>query len=126
MDFLQGGELYNELVEKQRLKEEKVRFYALQIAIALSYLHDQKNLIYRSIKPENICIGEDGYIALVDFDFCKITTGLNDRTYTFCGTPEYLAPEQIRHDPYNRMVDWWGLGVIVYELIVGNTPFFTN
>ena len=91
----------------------------------MSYLHDQKNIIYRSVKPENICIGEDGHIALGDFDFCKILTGENDRTYTFVGTPEYLSPEQIKNDPYNRMVDWWGLGVVVYELLVGFTPFYT-
>ena len=83
-------------------------------------------MIYRSIKPENICIGEDGYLTLVDFDFCKILEGQDDRTYTFCGTPEYLAPEQIKNEPYNRMVDWWGLGVLVYELLIGNTPFYVQ
>jgi protein kinase X len=89
--------------------------------LALEYLHS-KQLVYRDLKPENVLIGSDGFLKLADFGFIKrLKPG--ERTYTFCGTPEYLAPEIIMHKGHGKAVDWYCLGVFIYELLVGHCPF---
>lgn len=100
------------------------RFYAAQVFLVFEYLHN-KNLIYRDLKPENILVQDNGYIKLTDFGFIK---KLNpwDRTYTLCGTPEYMAPEVIQNLGHGRPVDWYTMGIFIYELMVGRPPFMHN
>lgn len=97
------------------------KFYAAQIVSSLIYIHS-RYLIYRDLKPENILIADNGYIKIADFGFVKRLCPW-DRTSTFCGTPEYMAPEIVRNLPYSQAVDWYALGIILYELIYGRTPF---
>lgn len=90
--------------------------------LALEYLHFL-NLVYRDLKPENIMMDTRGYLKVTDFGFCKL---VETRTYTLCGTPEYLAPEIIQNKPYGKYVDWWSYGILVYEMLAGFSPFCTN
>lgn len=92
--------------------------------MALGHLHKQK-IIYRDLKPENILMGEDGYICLTDFGLAKILEQ-NEQAYSFCGTPEYLAPEILEEKGHAFPVDWWALGILTYEMIVGFPPFYTG
>ena len=104
MDFLSGGELFFHLRKENQFNEDRARFYAAEILLALEYLHSQK-IIYRDLKPENVLIDSEGHIRLTDFGLSKIM----DSTYTFsyCGTPEYLAPEIINGEGYDNSVDLW-------------------
>lgn len=95
------------------------RIYAAQVVLIFEYLHD-KNIIYRDLKPENLLIAEDGYLKLADFSFAKV---VQTRTYTLCGTPEYLAPEIILNLGHGKAVDWWTLGILIYEMNAGIDPF---
>eukprot|EP01022_Parablepharisma_sp_SALTPOND_P013318 TRINITY_DN1774_c3_g1_i1.p3 TRINITY_DN1774_c3_g1~~TRINITY_DN1774_c3_g1_i1.p3 ORF type:complete len:406 (-),score=68.49 TRINITY_DN1774_c3_g1_i1:169-1386(-) len=124
MKFYKGGELYNHLLAKKRFTEENVRFYGAQIAMALGELHKNK-IIYRDMKPENILLDVDGYIALADFGLAKILEE-NQSTMTFCGTAEYIAPEIVNGIGHNKQVDWWGLGILLYEMLVGVPPFHSK
>jgi len=121
MKFYQGGELYNHLLAKKRFSEDNAKFYGAQIALALGELHKNK-IIYRDMKPENILLDTDGYIALADFGLAKILEE-NQSTMTFCGTAEYIAPEIVNGVGHNKQVDWWGLGVLLYEMMIGVPPF---
>ena len=124
MPFLSGGELFQHLKKFKRFSEEMVRFYGAQIAIALQYLHDKK-IIYRDLKPENILLDEKGYLCLVDFGMAK-KLEYNKKALSFCGTPEYLAPEIIKGEGYDENIDWWSLGIILYEMICGVPPFYDD
>ncbi len=95
------------------------RFYCSHIVTIFEYLHG-KNIVYRDLKPENVLINTNGYLKLTDFGFAKIIDG---KTYTLCGTPEYLAPEIILNKGHGKPVDWWTLGILLYEMIVGIDPF---
>jgi serine/threonine protein kinase len=95
------------------------RFYGAHIVTIFEYLHG-KAMVYRDLKPENILIGQNGYIKLTDFGFAKLIDG---KTYTLCGTPEYLAPEIILNKGHGKAVDWWTLGILIYEMLVGIDPF---
>lgn len=112
------------LRKAKQFPEERAKFYALTVALALGHLHGQK-IIYRDLKPENILMGEDGYICLTDFGLAKILEQ-NEVAYSFCGTPEYLAPEIIDEKGHSFPVDWWALGILTYEMIVGFPPFYTG
>ena len=106
-----------------KFSEDKTRFYASEIICALEYLHNNE-IIYRDLKPENILLDSDGHLRLVDFGLSKFVGGsANDLTRSFCGTPSYLAPEVIMKVGYNKMVDWWGLGILLTEMVVGAPPF---
>lgn len=119
--FMKGGDLYHKLKTDGYLTEDVVRFYTAQIAIALQHLHEF-GIAYRDLKPENILIGVDGHIKLTDFGLSKILPNY-DKTYTICGTVQYLAPEILGEEGYNTAVDWWSLGCIFYEMLVGKFPF---
>ena len=124
MPFIRGGELFQHLRVSKFFNEEKVRFYAASIGLALDYLHS-KGIIYRDIKPENILIGEDGYLKLIDFGMAKIVKN-DEKATSFCGTPEYLAPEIITGEGHNRAADWWSYGILIFEMLCGIPPFYCD
>ena len=124
MRFVRGGELFMHLRQVTRFPEDRARFYAIQVAMALGHLHT-KNIIYRDLKPENILMDEDGYVCLTDFGLAKVLEG-NAQAYSFCGTPDYLAPEILVERGHSFPVDWWALGILTYEMIVGFPPFYTG
>ncbi|KAM5158388.1 serine/threonine-protein kinase Sgk3 isoform 1-T2 [Mantella aurantiaca] len=125
LDFINGGELFFHLQRERYFAEQRARFYAAEIACALGYLHSIQ-IIYRDLKPENILLDSEGHIVLTDFGLCKEGISNSDKTLTFCGTPEYLAPEVIKKQPYDNTVDWWCLGSVLYEMLHGLPPFYNR
>ena len=119
LECINGGELFTYLRGVGRFPVDQARVYIAQIVSIFEYLHS-KNIIYRDLKPENILIHKSGYLKLTDFGFAKIVEG---RTYTLCGTPEYLAPEIILNKGHGKPVDWWTCGILLYEMIAGIDPF---
>jgi len=119
LEFVPGGDLFTFLRRLGKFENAQAKIYASQIALMFEYLHSF-DIIYRDLKPENLLIGADGYLKLTDFGFAKFVT---DRTYTLCGTPEYIAPEILLNKGHGKPVDWWTLGVIIYEMIAGIDPF---
>lgn len=133
-DYMPGGEIYYHLHKEGSFNEEKAKFYTCEMVLALEHLHKNK-IIYRDLKPENILLDRDGHIKLTDFGLSKILNSINNdgdpnyqnsRAYTICGTPEYLAPEILIGKGYNRTVDWWSLGAVLFEMLVGYSPFREN
>ncbi|EYB94323.1 hypothetical protein Y032_0173g420 [Ancylostoma ceylanicum] len=122
MEFIPGGELFSYLRASRVFSNAMSRFYAAEIVCALEYIHG-KNIVYRDLKPENLMLCRDGHIKMADFGFAK---ELRDRTYTLCGTPEYLAPESLANKGHNKAVDWWALGILIYEMMAGRPPFRGN
>jgi serum/glucocorticoid-regulated kinase 3 len=128
MDFVNGGELFFHLQQERAFSEQRARFYAAEITSAIGYLH-KLDIIYRDLKPENILLDREGHIRLTDFGLCKVmlsTEGREGRTATFCGTPEYLAPEVLRREAYTKAVDWWCLGSVTYEMLCARPPFYSR
>ncbi|XP_037136185.1 serine/threonine-protein kinase Sgk3 [Syngnathus acus] len=125
LDFVNGGELFFHLQKERTFVEPRARFYIAEMASALGYLHSL-NIVYRDLKPENILLDHEGHIILTDFGLCKEGISQTDTTSTFCGTPEYLAPEVLRKLPYDNTVDWWCLGSVLYEMLFGLPPFYSR
>eukprot|EP01116_Phalansterium_solitarium_P018549 TRINITY_DN494_c0_g1_i1.p1 TRINITY_DN494_c0_g1~~TRINITY_DN494_c0_g1_i1.p1 ORF type:complete len:342 (+),score=70.55 TRINITY_DN494_c0_g1_i1:226-1251(+) len=120
LTYAPGGELFSHLRRAQRFSPETARFYAAEVIVGLDYLHSL-DIIYRDLKPENLLLDAAGHIKIADLGFAKHVT---DRTYTVCGTPDYLAPEIILNRGYGKAVDWWAVGILIFEMLAGYPPFF--
>jgi len=125
MDFYRGGELFFHLKHKRRFTEEEARLFVAEVGLALGHLHSL-NFIYRDLKPENILMDEIGHVCLTDFGLSKDVDPDSPQSDTFCGTPEYLAPEILAGGGHGKAVDWWSLGILLYELTVGIPPFYSQ
>uniref|UniRef100_A0A673YES7 protein kinase C n=1 Tax=Salmo trutta TaxID=8032 RepID=A0A673YES7_SALTR len=121
MEYTAGGDLMMH-IHADVFTEPRAVFYSACVVLGLQFLHDHK-IVYRDLKLDNLLLDTDGYVKIADFGLCKEGMGYMDRTSTFCGTPEFLAPEVLTDTSYTRAVDWWGLGVLVYEMLVGESPF---
>ncbi|EFE34247.1 uncharacterized protein ARB_06644 [Trichophyton benhamiae CBS 112371] len=124
LEYCPGGEIFSFLRRARRFDEYTSKFYAAEITLVIGYLHDMHGIAYRDLKPENILLDQEGHLKLVDFGFAKQLYNLE--TYTLCGTPEYLAPEVIHNSGHGLAVDWWALGILIYEFIVGQPPFWDS
>lgn len=125
MEYANGGELFFHLSRERSFSEERTRFYGAEIVSALGYLHSE-GIIYRDLKLENLLLDKDGHIKIADFGLCKVNIHHGRTTKTFCGTPEYLAPEVLEDTDYGPAVDWWGTGVVLYEMACGRLPFYNR
>ena len=125
MDYCNGGELFYHLKTAGRFAEPRARLYAAEITSALHHLHTLK-IIYRDLKPENVLLDFEGHVRITDFGLAKDAMELSDKTHTFCGTPDYLAPEIISQKGHGRAVDWWSLGTMIYEMLGGLPPFYSD
>jgi serine/threonine protein kinase len=122
-EYMPGGEMFYHLHNNDHFSENKTRFYIAEIVLAIDHLH-KNNILYRDLKPENILLDELGHIKLTDFGLSKIMNNIEkDKTYTICGTPIYVAPEVLTGQGYNKLVDWWSLGVLLYEFLAGYSPY---
>jgi len=123
LDYYRGGELFFHLKKRRKFTEAEVIIFIAEVALALGHLHTL-DIIYRDLKPENILLHESGHICLTDFDLLKDLNSVNPMAYTFCGTPEYLAPEIVVKQGHGKAVDWWCLGILCFELCTGLAPFY--
>ena len=122
LSYIPGGELFSHLRRAGRFSPDVTRFYLASIVLAIEYLH-AKDIIYRDLKPENLLLDTVGYLRIADFGFAKV---VEDRTFTLCGTPEYLAPEIVLSQGHGKAVDWWALGILAFEMLAGYPPFFDD
>lgn len=124
LDFVNGGELFYHLQREKKFPLSRVRLYSAEILLALEHLH-KNGIIYRDLKPENILLNAEGHICLTDFGLSKTNMKEGDKASTFCGTPEYLAPEVLKGKGYTKAVDFWSYGCLVYEMLTGLPPFYS-
>uniref|UniRef100_A0A8C7PEH6 protein kinase C n=1 Tax=Oncorhynchus mykiss TaxID=8022 RepID=A0A8C7PEH6_ONCMY len=121
MEYAAGGDLMMH-IHADVFSEPRAIFYAACVVLGLQFLHEHE-IVYRDLKLDNLLLDTEGYVKIADFGLCKEGMGFRDRTSTFCGTPEFLAPEVLTETSYTRAVDWWGLGVLIFEMLVGESPF---
>lgn len=130
MDYCNGGDLYTHLRRERSFTEKRSQFYAAEMLVGLNYLH-QQGIIYRDLKPENVLLDANGHIKLSDFGLSKTNMNSGERTYTCCGTPEYVAPEILKNEGHDFKVDYWSLvrltqGAVLYDMLTGAPPFFST
>merc|ERR1712228_1082704 len=123
LDVCLGGELFTILRTRRYFNERTARFYAASVIEGFDYMH-AKDIIYRDLKPENLVLDRKGYLRIIDFGFAKKL--VNEKTYTFCGTPDYLCPELITGQGHGKGLDWWTLGILIYEMLASFAPFFAD
>uniref|UniRef100_A0A8C2L8S4 protein kinase C n=1 Tax=Cyprinus carpio TaxID=7962 RepID=A0A8C2L8S4_CYPCA len=121
MEYAAGGDLMMH-IHADVFSEPRATFYAACVVLGLQFLHEHK-IVYRDLKLDNLLLDTEGFVKIADFGLCKEGMGYRDKTSTFCGTPEFLAPEVLTETSYTRAVDWWGLGVLIFEMLVGESPF---
>jgi serine/threonine protein kinase len=122
LEYVNGGELFSYLRNEGQIADKTAKIYSGEIVLAFAYLHE-KMIAYRDLKPENVLIDSAGFMKVTDFGFAKV---VEDRTWTLCGTPEYLAPEIIQSKGHNMAVDWWAVGVLIYEMLAGYPPYYDD
>eukprot|EP00051_Salpingoeca_urceolata_P026889 m.479156 g.479156 ORF g.479156 m.479156 type:complete len:475 (-) comp21344_c0_seq1:90-1514(-) len=125
MEYVNGGEVFYHLRREKKFSEPRTQFYIAEISLAIKYLHEN-NIIYRDLKLENLLLDREGHIKITDFGLCKKDMPSGSATSTFCGTPDYLAPEVLEESEYGLAVDWWGVGAVMYEMLTGQLPFSGN
>ena len=124
MEYAAGGDL-SKYIREGEFEEPCAVFWSSCVVLGLEYLHDQK-IVHRDLKPQNLLMDQDGYVKITDFGISIDGIGFGDLMENSCGTPEYIAYEMVIGEKYTRAVDWWSLGIIIYELLAGSTPFFAE
>lgn len=125
LDFCPGGELFFHIVKQRRFTENVARFYIAEIILAIEHLHDN-NILYRDLKPENVLLDYDGHVKLTDFGLSALNFTKDSFSDIFCGSPEYMPPEMIQKQSYTRMIDFYAIGALLYEMIAGIPPFYSR
>jgi len=124
LEYCSGGDLHQHLMaaDHSRFPEPQARFYTAQLVLALEYLHEL-GVIYRDLKPENVLLDSQGDVRLADFGLCRAGVQGDAAATSFCGSPAYLSPEMVNRNGHGQATDWWGLGVLLYEMLTGDPPF---
>ncbi|KAF9354393.1 Serine/threonine kinase [Mortierella sp. AD094] len=122
MEYIRGGDLMMHIQRDRRFGERRAKFYGCEVLLALQYFH-QNDIVYRDLKLDNILLTLDGHVKIADYGLCKENMPYGTTTRTICGTPEFMAPEIIEEQPYDRSIDWWTFGVLMYEMLLGRAPF---